>query len=76
MTTNKLNTIEMTRRIRDAIYEQIKDKTPPERLAFYREKAQAFYHQLGVQVSTSPSGEQDTEHTPVLNDESKQHREP
>jgi hypothetical protein len=73
MTTNKLNTIEMTRRIRDAIYEQIKDKTPPERLAFYREKAQAFYRQQGIQIPASPAGEPDTEHTSVLNDESQQH---
>lgn len=64
MTMNKLNTIEMTRRIRDAIYEQIKDKTPAERLAFYRERAQALYDQLGIQVPSSRAGEPDAEHTP------------
>ncbi len=31
-------TFEMVRRIRDAHYEQTKDMTPVERLAFYREK--------------------------------------
>jgi hypothetical protein len=76
MTTNKLNTIEMTRRIREAIYEQIKDKTLPERLAFYRDKAQAFHRQLGIQVLTRPPNEPDTEHTAVLTDEGQQHREP
>lgn len=60
MTTNKLNTIEMTRRIRETIYEQIKDKTLPERLAFYREKAQAFHQQLGIQAQTRPGGEPNT----------------
>ena len=76
MTTNKLNTIEMTRRIREAIYEQIKDKTLPERLAFYRQKAQAFHRQLGIQVPVRPPNEPDSEHTAVLNDEGQQHREP
>jgi hypothetical protein len=74
MTTNKVNTIEMTRRIRDAIYEQIKDKTPAERLAFYREKAQALYDQLGIQVPTSQASQSAADHTPVLDDES-QHQE-
>lgn len=41
--------VEMVRRIRDAHYEQTKDMTPEERLAFYREKgreAQAELEQL------------------------------
>ena len=42
-------TFEMVRRIRDAHYEQTKDMTPEERLAFYHEKgreAQAELEQL------------------------------
>lgn len=65
----------MTRRIRDAIYEQIKDKTLSERLTFYRDKAQAFHRQLGIQAPTRPAGEPDPEHIPVLNDEGQPHRE-
>jgi hypothetical protein len=69
MTTNKLNTIEMTRRIRDALYEQIKDKTLPERLAFYRNKAQAVHHQLGLPAPTIPPVEPDSVRAPTADDE-------
>jgi hypothetical protein len=31
-----INAVEMVRGIRDAFYAQLKDKTPEERLAFYR----------------------------------------
>lgn len=74
MTTNKLNTIEMTRRIRDAIYEEIKDKTLPERLAFYRDKAEAFHRQLGILMPPRPTGELGSGHIPALNDEGQQHQ--
>jgi len=53
MTTTKLNTIEMTRRIRDALYEQMKDKTRAERLAFYRDTAQVVHQRLGLPPPTS-----------------------
>ena len=33
----KLKTVEMPRRIRDAHYEELKDKTWEERVAFYKE---------------------------------------
>ena len=75
MTTTKLDTIEMTRRIRDAQYEQIKDKTLPERLAFYRDKAQAFHRQLGISVRTIAPVEPDTVDAPVVNNESHQSHE-
>ena len=76
MTTNKLNTIEMTRRIRDALYEQIKDKTLPERLAFYRNKAQVVHRQLGLRAPTIPPVEPDNVPAPAINDEDHQHRMP
>lgn len=38
----KMKAIEMVRQIREAHYEQLKDKTHQERLAFYREKAQVM----------------------------------
>lgn len=75
MTTNKLNTIEMTRRIRDAIYEQIKDKTLSERLAFYHNKAQALHQQLGLPALDIPPVETDILSAPAINDEDQQHHE-
>ncbi len=44
MTT--LKTIEMTRRIREHHYELLKTKTPAERIAFYRQKAQELHKRL------------------------------
>lgn len=41
MAKNEIKAVEMTRRIRDAHYEQLKGKSPEERIAFYRRKAQA-----------------------------------
>jgi|GEM_PF-972970 len=76
MTTNKLNTIEMTRRIRDALYEQIKNKTLPERLAFYHNKAQAFHQQLGLPALPILPVETNTASAPTINDEEQQQREP
>lgn len=53
--TNQIDTIEMTRRIRDALYEQIKDLSPTERLAFYRETAQALHQQLDIAAINRPT---------------------
>jgi hypothetical protein len=39
MKKTEIKAIEMIRRIREAQYEQLKDKTTQERIAFYREKA-------------------------------------
>jgi hypothetical protein len=41
-----LKTIELTRRIRDAQHEQLKDKTWEERVAFYKEQARALHEAL------------------------------
>jgi hypothetical protein len=43
----KLKAVEMTRRIRDAHHEQLKDKTWEERVAFYKEQARALHEALG-----------------------------
>jgi hypothetical protein len=48
MTTTRLKTVEMTRRIRDQHYEQLKDKTPTERIAFYRQQAQELHRRLHI----------------------------
>jgi hypothetical protein len=42
-----MKAVKMTRRIRDAHYEQLEDKTWEERVAFYRAQAQALHEQLG-----------------------------
>jgi hypothetical protein len=40
MGKNEIKAMAMIRRIREAHYEQLKDKTSQERIAFYRKKAQ------------------------------------
>ena len=46
MEKKAFDAVEMVRRIRDAHYEQTKDMTPEERLAFYREKGQKAQEKL------------------------------
>lgn len=41
-----LKTVELTRRIRDAQHEQLKDKTWEERVAFYKAQALALHETL------------------------------
>jgi hypothetical protein len=41
-----IKAVEMTRKIRDAQHEQLKDKTWEERVAFYHEQAQALHQAL------------------------------
>jgi hypothetical protein len=65
MTTNNIKAVEMTRQIRDEIYEQIKDKTPAERLAFYREQARAFYDQNGIHRLSKTEDTHNSTSTPL-----------
>jgi hypothetical protein len=76
MTTNKISTIEMTRKIRDDIYEQIKDKTLLERLAFYQDKAQAIHRQLGIQEPNRPTNVPSADHTYPISDGERLRPEP
>lgn len=46
MEKKAFDAVEMVRRIRDGHYEQTKDMTPKERLAFYREKGQKAQEKL------------------------------
>jgi hypothetical protein len=46
--TTKLDTLDMTRHIRDSLYEQVKNMSPAERLAFYHAQAQIVHRQLGL----------------------------
>jgi hypothetical protein len=50
MKKTTIKAVETVRRIRDAHYEQLRDKTPEERIAFYRAKAL----QMHVQVVPAP----------------------
>ncbi len=43
MDKNNLRAVPMTRAIRDAHYEQLKDMTRQERIAFYRKKARLIH---------------------------------
>ena len=45
-------TLEMTRRIRDAHYERLKDKSQQERLAFYRRKTRSLHAEMSKQASS------------------------
>lgn len=53
MTMSELDTLVMTRQIRDAIYEHTKDLSHSERLAFYRAQAQAAQRRLGLSIAAS-----------------------
>lgn len=47
MTEHKMRAVEMVRSIRDAHYEQLKDLSAQEKIAFFREKARALHTDLG-----------------------------
>ena len=42
MKKKTIKAVEMVRRIRDAHYEQLRGKSPEERIAFYRSKARSL----------------------------------
>ena len=42
-----INAVEMVRRIREAHYARLKGMTPPEKIAFFRQKASALHVELG-----------------------------
>ena len=46
MKKKAFDAVAMVRRIRDAHYEQFKDKPIEERLAYYKEQARAFHEEL------------------------------
>ncbi len=43
-----MKAVKMVRRIRDAHYQELKDKTWDERIAFYKEQARALHKELGA----------------------------
>ena len=44
----QIKAVEMVRTIRDAHYEKLKDLSPQEKIAFFREKARALHADLGA----------------------------
>jgi hypothetical protein len=52
MEKKTIDAVEMTRRIRDAHYEQLKDATPAERIRFFREKARRVHAAIDEQLTT------------------------
>jgi hypothetical protein len=47
--------VEMVREIRDQHYQETKDMTTEERIAFYREKAQKLHRQLDEEAKSESS---------------------
>lgn len=44
----EIKAVEMVRAIRDAHYEKLKDCSPQEKIAFFRNKARALHAELGM----------------------------
>jgi len=47
MKSGEIQAVEMVRRIREEQHRILKDKTPEERRAFYRQQARALHERLG-----------------------------
>ena len=52
-----IKAVEMVRHIRDMHYEQLRGKSPEERIAFYRAKARLLQLQVAAQCQASPTDE-------------------
>lgn len=57
MKKKTIETAEMVRPIRDAHYEQLRGKSPEERIAFYRTKASCFEAKIAAQDQEQPANE-------------------
>jgi hypothetical protein len=57
MKKQTIKAVEMVRRIRDTHYEQLRDMSPDERIAFYRAKAQRWQDQVEAQHQKQASSE-------------------
>ena len=56
MKKQSFKTVEMTRQIRDAHYEQFKDKPIEERIAYYKERARAFDEKIAKMQKEEKEG--------------------
>ncbi len=57
MKKKTIKAVEMVRRIRDEHYEQLRDKSPEERMAFYRAKARRFQAEIAPSHQEQPANE-------------------
>lgn len=57
MKKTPIKAVEMVRRIRDAHYEQLRDKSPEERIAFYRAKSRELQAKIAAQRQEPPVNE-------------------
>jgi len=78
-----IRAVEMVRRIRDAHYEKLKDSSPQEKIAFFREKARRLHAELGrpeellgASSRRSPSPFEAPEVAPVCSPGSKRSGDP
>jgi len=57
MKKTTIEAVETVRRIRDAHYEQLRGKSPEERITFYRAKARLLQAQVATQPQEQPVDE-------------------
>ena len=57
MKKTTIKAVEMVRRIRDAHYEQLRGKSPEERIAFYRAKSRELQAKIAAQHEEQPVNE-------------------
>ena len=57
MKKTTIRAVEMVRRIRDAHYEQLRDKSPEELIAFYRAKARGLQAEITAQRQEKAANE-------------------
>ena len=57
MKKTTIKAVETVRRIRDAHYEQLRGKSPEERIAFYRAKARSLQAEIAAQRQESSVNE-------------------
>lgn len=57
MKKKTIKAVEMVRRIRDTHYEQLRGKSPEERIAFYRDKARRLEAEIAAQRQAQPTNE-------------------
>jgi hypothetical protein len=57
MKKTTIKAVEMVRRIRDAHYEQLRGKSPEERIAFYRAKARGLQAEIAAQRQEQSTNE-------------------
>jgi hypothetical protein len=58
MKQTAIKAVEMVRRIRDAHYEQLRGKSPEERIAFYRAKSRELQAKIAASRAEQPVTEQ------------------